>query len=131
LGDGWKHFKVYVQEVIDNLPQSYKDSASRGYIHDYIDVDTRALYDSFAHLDNDPFNFKQIVDFNNYSYDDTKAIQTISLFINCDLRYDLTKEKQIVNELKELRSKYPLIKYTQIHSGSIPYIKEYIEAMNR
>lgn len=131
LGDGWKHFKVYVQEVIDNLPQSYKDSASRGYIHDYIDIDTRALYDSFAHLDNDPFNFKQIVDFDNYNYDDTKAIQTISLFINCNFRYDLTKEKQIVNELKELRSKYPLIKYTQIHSGSIPYIKEYIEAMNR
>jgi hypothetical protein len=131
LGDGWEYLRVYVQNVIDNLPQSFKDSASRGYIHDYIDIDTRSLYDSFADLENDPFNFKQIVDFSNYNYDDTKAIQTISMFINSGFKFDLTKEKQIVNELKELKSKYPLIKYTQIHSGSIPFIKEYIEAMNK
>ena len=131
LGDGWINFKWYVQEFLDNLPQDKKDSVSIAYIHDFIDGDTRLLYNTFAHLENDPFNFKSIADLDKWTTEDSNIFRQINLFFNHDFRYDLSNERAIVKSLNSLKSKYPLIKYIDINSGSIPHVVEYIEAMNK
>jgi hypothetical protein len=131
LGDGWTNFKWYAQNFLDNLPQDKKDSVSIAYVHENIEKDTKFLYQTFANLENDPFNFKSVADLDKWTYEDTVVFRLINLFVNHDFRYDLSKEREIVKNLNSLKSKYPLIKYTEIHTGSIPFVIEYIEAMNK
>jgi hypothetical protein len=116
---------------LDNLPQDKKDSVSIAYVYENIEKDTKFLYQTFANLGNDPFNFKSVADLDKWTHEDTVVFRLINLFVNHDFRYDLSKEREIVKNLNSLKSKYPLIKYTEIHTGSIPFVIEYIEAMNK
>ena len=89
------------------------------------------MYDTFANLDNDPFNFKQIIDIDSLKNPDYDTLRCIENLINMGFKYDFTKEYEIVNQLNTTKDKYPLLRFIKVDCDSLPHIKEYIEAMNR
>ena len=131
LGDGWIHYRTYVQDILDNMPYYTKQYVSEAYIKSHISLETLQLYDTFANLDNDPFNFKQIIDIDTLKNPDYDTLRCIENLINIGFKYDFTKEHEIVNQLNTIRNKYPLLGFVKVDSNSLPHIKEYIEAMNR
>lgn len=131
LGDGWIRYRTYVQDILDNMPYYTKQYVSEAYIKSHISLETLQLYDTFANLDNDPFNFKQIIDIDTLKNPDYDTLRCIENLINIGFKYDFTKEHEIVNQLNTIRNKYPLLGFIKVDSNSLPHIKEYIEAMNR
>lgn len=131
LGDGWTHYRTYVQDILDDMPYYTKQYVSEAYIKSHISLETLQLYDTFANLDNDPFNFKQIIDIDTLKNPDYDTLRCIENLINIGFKYDFNKEHEIVNQLNTIRNKYPLLGFVKVDSNSLPHIKEYIEAMNR
>jgi hypothetical protein len=130
LGDDWTHYRSYVQGILDNLPFYTKNEVSGAFIKMYIKLETMHLYDTYANLDDDPFNFKQIIDLdaiNNPDYDTLRAIQNLK---QVGFKYDLSKEQEIVNQLDATKDKYPLLKFIKVDCDSLPHIIDYIKAMN-
>ena len=131
LGDGWIHYRTFVQDILDNMPYYTKQYVSEAYINSNISLETLQLYDTFANLNNDPFNFKQIIDLDTIKNPDYDTLRCIENLININFKYSFTKEHEIVNQLNTIRNKYPLLGFVKVDSNSLPHIKEYIEAMNR
>lgn len=131
LGDGWIHYRTFVQDILNDMPYYTKQYVSEAYIKSHISLETLQLYDTFANLDNDPFNFKQIIDIDTLKNPDYDTLRCIENLINIGFKYDFTKEHEIVNQLNTIRNKYPLLGFIKVDSNSLPHIKEYIEAMNR
>ena len=113
------------------MPYYTKQYVSEAYIKSHISLETLQLYDTFANLDNDPFNFKQIIDIDTLKNPDYDTLRCIENLINIGFKYDFNKEHEIVNQLNTIRNKYPLLGFVKVDSNSLPHIKEYIEAMNR
>jgi hypothetical protein len=119
-----------VRDVINDLPQDTKDEISTGCILKYISYDTKALYQTFADLADDPFEFRKIYDID--SFDVNRASwSALSSIMDCGFKYNLSVEYAIAQSLDALKNKYPLIAHININNKSIPLVKEYIEAMNR
>jgi hypothetical protein len=131
LGAGWIHYRTFVQDILDNMPYYTKQYVSEAYIKSHITTETMQLYDTFAHLDNDPFNFKQIIDLDTINNPDYETFRYIENLIRLGFKYSFTKEHEIVNQLNTIRNKYPLLEFVKVDNVSLPHIKEYIEAMNR
>ena len=130
LGKNWVHLSNYVRDVINDLPQDTKDEISTGCILKYISYDTKALYQTFADLADDPFEFRKIYDID--SFDVSRASwNALSSIMDCGFKYNLSVEYAIAQSLDALKNKYPLIAHININNKSIPLVKEYIEAMNR
>jgi hypothetical protein len=130
LGDGWVHYRDYVNDALNTIHYHSKDSISDAYIKHNITHDTQKLYDAFANLDNDPFNFKQIYDFTVIEPNNDALSQVMNL-VRLGFKYDFTKEQAIVDKLNLTKTKYPLLSYVVVDNDSLPHIKEYIEVMNR
>ena len=130
LGEGWVYIRDYVQGVIDNLPQSTKENISLGHISRTTDRDTINLYYEFAHLEDDPFNFKSIIDidFRTVNTDNAYRIHSLN---SCGFKYDFTKENEIVKQLSDIKGKYPMVKHVIVSERTLPDIKEYIKVMNK
>ena len=131
LGEGWTYYRTFVQDILDNMPYYTKQYVSEAYIKSHIKIETLQLYDTFANLDNDPFNFKQIIDIDSLKNPDYDTLRCIENLINMGFKYDFTKEYEIVNQLNTTKDKYPLLRFIKVDCDSLPHIKEYIEAMNR
>ena len=131
LGEGWTYYRIFVQDILDNMPYYTKQYVSEAYIKSHIKIETMQLYDTFANLDNDPFNFKQIIDIDSLKNPDYETLRCIESLINVGFKYDFTKEYDIVNQLNTTKDKYPLLRFIKVDCDSLPHIKEYIEAMNR
>jgi hypothetical protein len=130
LGSNWVHLNNYVRDVISNLPQDTKDEISTGFITKYVTYDTQLLYETFADMPDDPFEFKSIYEIESFNRNN-KSVDALSSFLNCGFKYNLDKEREIADSMNKLKSKYPLLNYVTMDRWTIPHIKEYVEAMNR
>ena len=83
-----------------------------------------------AGLEDDPFQFKSIIDIDFQTVSTNQATQLIQL-INYGFKYDFTKENEIVSKLTGVKDAFPLLKYITVTNESLPYIKDYIKAMNK
>jgi hypothetical protein len=129
LGNDWTHLRYHINEILDNLSPFITNEVSKGFILYNMNQDTKILYQTFADLDDDPFEFRKIYDIEtfNFDYSSWNAVRNL---MNCGFKYNFDKEQQILDKLHGLKSKYPLIEHINLNSQSIPLVKEYIEAMN-
>lgn len=130
LGSNWVFLNNFVRDVISNLPQDTKDEISTGFITKYVTYDTQLLYETFADMPDDPFEFKSIYEIESFNRNN-KSVDALSSLLNCGFKYNLDKEREIADSMNKLKSKYPLLNYVTMDRWTIPHIKEYVEAMNR